>query len=210
MRCPYCQTEIEDNSSFCVKCGQAINQTDYVLKESNAYWSIAAEDQKKNDDQYQRMLETKKQNARNAASKRIGIVIAAVVALALVVSIVLSVNNANQEKLNIAKTSVVGKTYTDTERIPPQTLLGAAHPEIQTLKFNSDGTVDYRYDVGDYSSGWNYDIEYTKEEGTYRYEMEISFFGKITIRIIRSNGSSLTFPAEVREDGSVSRIEMFD
>lgn len=124
MRCPYCQTEIEDNASFCVKCGQALSQTAFVLKESNAYWTKAAEDQREQGNKYRKKLEEEKKNLRSATARRIGMVITIAMAVAFVVFIVLSVNSSNQEKLKVAESSVIGKTYKDVTDIAPQTLFG--------------------------------------------------------------------------------------
>lgn len=210
MRCPYCQTEIEDNASFCVKCGQAISQTDYVLKESNAYWSKAAEDQREQGDQYRKKIEEEKKNIRSATVRRLGMVITIAVAIALVVFIVISVNSSNQEKLKVAEASVIGKTYKDVTDIAPQTLFGSYHPEIKTLVFNNDGTADYTYSIGDYTIGSKYDIVSTPESGTYKYEMTIDFFGNISIKVYKAGGSWYTFAVETRDDGTVWQIEMFD
>lgn len=210
MLCPYCNSELSDGTPFCPKCGQAISHADLTPNESDTYWSKAAEDQKKHDDQYQILLETEVKNVKGARAKRFSILLALIAVIILAVFIVQSVNKSNEEKLSIAAASVIGKTYTDTVRIPPQTLLGSAHPEVQTLVINSNGTANYRYDVGDYSSGWDYDIEYTKEEGTYKYELTISFFGNVRITLISDRGVYRTFAVTTGDDGTVRRIEMFD
>lgn len=150
------------------------------------------------------------QEKRKKAKKIAGILFASAAAIVVIVMLVISKANSNDKKLSIAAESVVGKTYKDVTDIAPDTIFGSYHPEIKTLSFNDDGTVDYSYSIGDYTLGSNYDIVSTPESGTYRYEMTINFFGSITVHVYRTSGAEYTFSVKTRTDGTVSDIELYD
>lgn len=138
------------------------------------------------------------------------ILFSSVAAIVVMVMIAIFSASSNEEKLSMAAESVIGKTYEDIIEVPSGTLFGPYHPEIKVLSFNDDGTVDYSHSVGNYTVGSNYEIVNTYESGTFRYEMTVDFFGRITVHVYRTSGAEYTFSVKTKHDGTVSDIELYD
>lgn len=88
MKCPYCNSELPDNSRFCDKCGQEISTENSGSLNSNNYWEDYQSKTSKADSEYQALVQKENDKLR---SKR-KMVIAAIVAIVLVVAMIVVVN----------------------------------------------------------------------------------------------------------------------
>lgn len=88
MKCPYCRSELPDNSRFCDKCGQEISSQNSGSQNSQNYWEDYQSKTSKADNEYQAIVQKENDKLR---SKR-KMVIAAIVAIVLVVALIVVVN----------------------------------------------------------------------------------------------------------------------
>jgi len=212
VKCPYCQSDINDASGFCSKCGQAISICEIETKESDDFWKKTERDVMDRNTQINRIREVEQKNKDKATKNKIVISIVSVLAILAMVLIITSVNSGNEEKLRLAMESVKGKKYTDKNTPQSFYSLPASFP-TKDLKFNNDGTVDYYYCIRE-TDYRNDRFEYTdlevKGTGCYKYEMNISFFGEISISLYKNGYVWETYEVELDDKGRVESIDMFD
>lgn len=209
MKCPYCQAQIENGEDFCKECGQSLTASKNVTNVSDIYWSKVREEQRKRGDHYTQLQKNERENNNRTKMVRLTILAIVVVATAVLAMLIGSVNKTNQEKLKIAASSIKGMTFSDVKDVAPPTIFGSYHPEILTLKFNSDGTVDYKYSIGDYTHGTSYEIVSVKEHEKCSYEMTIDFFGNLKVLVYRSSGTLIISEVETWDDGRLYNLEIF-
>lgn len=212
MKCPYCQSDINDASGFCSKCGQAISIGEIETKESDDFWKKTEKDALDRNTQINRIRDAEKKTKDKATKNKIVISIVSVLAIIAVVLIVISVNNKNEEKLKLAMESVIGEKYVDRKRDLAFAVLPDSSP-TKELIFKIDGTVDYYYCIRE-TDYRNDRFEYTDLEvigtGCYKYEMNISFFGDISISLYKNGYVWETYDVELDDKGRVESIDMFD
>lgn len=142
MKCPYCNKEISDTSIFCPECGQSVNQEQKSSASEN-YWSTVANDDKKRNQEYLKSATRQRSEANTQKTKRLAVFISLIALIAVALFATVSITNANNAELEAVKANLPGKelkcSYSQTEA-------GFwIHYYYYTLKFNSDGTLNYYY-----------------------------------------------------------------
>ena len=212
MICPYCKKECSSNVDFCPNCGQQIISSNRDgSSKVDGYWKEVNKSAAEEQTRYQTAAA---QEARETRAKRnkvlLAIIVLAVISL-LAVVLISNHSQNNAQKLQFARDSMIGETYSDHDggfalfngdkknRIIVEILDG------NNLKY-SRGNYTFRLKEttsGGHSISWTENDIY--ETATYTYELSISFFGEMTITI---NGD--TYDISVSDDGTVSGIIFYE
>lgn len=177
MKCPYCHKEIPATSIFCPECGLSINQ-EQKSSSSESYWNGIASEDKKRNQEYLKSAMLQRNEAKTQKIKKIAFIIFLFALIACATFITVSITNANKAELETVKSNLIGKelkcSYSRT---------GAAfwiHYYYYTLKFNSDGTLNYYYmtTVGPAEKD---DVPTLK--GTYAYTITRNILGDYFISV---------------------------
>lgn len=142
MKCPYCNKEISDTSIFCPECGQGVNQEQKSSTSEN-YWNTVADDDKRRNQEYLKTATRQRSEANAQKTKKLAVIISVIALVAAALFVTVSITNANNAELEAVKANLPGKelkcSYSRTET-------GFwIHYYYYTLKFNSDGTLNYYY-----------------------------------------------------------------
>lgn len=142
MKCPYCNKEISDTSIFCAECGQSIKQEQKSSTSEN-YWSMVVNDDKCRNQEYLKTATRQRSETNTQRTKRLAVIISLIALVAVSLFAAVSITNANNTELEAVKSNLPGKelkcSYSQTEA-------GFwIHYYYYTLKFNSDGTLNYYY-----------------------------------------------------------------
>lgn len=111
MKCPYCSSELPDNSKFCDKCGQEIFTQNSSSQSSQNYWEDYQSKARKADNEYLAII----QKANNELKSKRKKVIVAIVAIIFIVAMIVSVNiireNGRQSIISKAETLAANQNY---------------------------------------------------------------------------------------------------
>ena len=87
MRCPYCKTELPENSKFCDNCGQEITALDTGSQHSNNYWEDYQSKAAKADSDYQALVRQENDKLREKRKRILAAIICVVIVAASIISI---------------------------------------------------------------------------------------------------------------------------
>ncbi len=142
MKCPYCNKKIADTSIFCPECGQSVNQ-EQKSSTSESYWSTVANDGKRRNQEYLKTAMRQRSEANAQKAKTLAVIISLFALIAVALFATVRITNTNNAELETVKVNLPGKelkcSYSQTEA-------GFwIHYYYYTLKFNSDGTLNYYF-----------------------------------------------------------------
>lgn len=213
MKCPYCNSELPDNSNFCDKCGQPIpkasnyaENTDKIQK----YWNDVDTLTDANENQRLKAIYKKKSEEKEKTTAATRNIIVAVAVIALIVISAVSLNANSQKRLALVKATAIGNTYSDANG--PGTMFEGDERDRIIVTIKDENTLSY-------TSG-NYTLQISSKEGgghtiswrensiyetsDYEYSFSTSLFGKVTLNF---NGNS--YPVTIDDDGTIFSITFY-
>ena len=210
MICPYCNTALPGEVSFCSKCGQAITAAPAKNDNTRKFWddvdTTNASVERERLDAVQKAKDESKKRRDSVKSKFIMIGL-----LAMVLGLVMFTTNlVSQEKLETVKAHAIGKTFADADS--PMMINGDAVDRMlvvikndHTLTYTHGNYTVYVYakESGGYGMNWSENEIYLVSD--YEYSFRTNMFGQIFLEF---NGRQ--YEVEMYEDGTGFSIEFYD
>lgn len=204
MQCPYCGETINTNVQYCPKCGQSL-ETARNDKATDSYWEQVGNDNSAN---------TKEKNEREArfvseqkAQLRKKLITAIFVAAAILIVIITvnSINKTNQAKLSGYYQSMIGNTYSDSNK---GMFTYGESVERRLVIIQDDSTLKYQegtYIARQNSSGHGFTWAENNVSSpvTYEYTLSIGLTGKVKL-----NFNNRSCPVYLEED-KVRSIDLY-
>lgn len=210
MKCPYCNTELDDAALFCDKCGQTVAGSSKNTDATNKYWADVDALNTINEKEYQNTVRKAEAEAKARSAATIkNLIIVAVVITVLIISVI-ALNANSQQKLDFVKLDAIGNTYSDTSG--SWGMFNGEERDRIIVKIKDENTLSYTrgsytmevYEDGDgYSSEWIENEIY--ESCDYEYSFSTSLFGKITLEF---NGKSYEVDID-DDDGTIYSINFY-
>lgn len=206
MKCPFCGNEVENTSTFCPSCGQAITQTTHNATSVNNYWSDSNDVVSKADKaQKERAAKLATEQSKRRSSALLRVILVASILAALVI-VVIAKNSSNQKALEYAHSSMIGEEYGDTSE---GSYWVGSSLDRRVVTIIDDSTL--KFVEGNYRSYMNdqnnvcWSVNEIDRTDTFSYELSISFWGEVTIHF-----AGAEFEVYINEeDGSVRGINLY-
>lgn len=209
MKCPYCNTELDNDALFCDICGQSVAGAAKNTDATNKYWAEVDALNATNEKEHQEAVRKAKleSKARFASAIKIFIVVAIVIAVLIIIVSAMKANS--QQKLDFVKSDSIGNTYSDTNE-SLGTFNGQSRDRI-IVTIKDEKTLSYvrgSYTLMVYTKGDGYTSEWLENEiyesRDYEYTFSTSLFGKITLEF---NGKS--YEVDLDDDGTIDSIDFY-
>lgn len=206
MKCPFCGKEVENTSTFCPHCGQAISQTTHNATLVNNYWNDSNDVVSKADKaQKERAAKLATEQSKRRSNAFLRVILVASILVTLVI-IVIAKNASNQKALEYAHSSMIGEEYGDTSE---GSYWVGSSLDRRVVTIIDDNTL--KFVEGNYRSYMNdqnnicWSVNEIDRTDTFSYELSVSFWGEITIHF-----AGAEFEVYINEeDGSVRGINLY-
>lgn len=206
MKCPFCGNEVENTSTFCPSCGQAITQMTHNTTSVNSYWSDSNDVVSKADKaQKERAAKLANEQSKRRSSALLRVILVGSILTALIIAVIAK-NSSNQNALEYAHNSMIGEEYGDTSE---GSYWVGASLDRRVVTIIDDNTL--KFVEGNYRSYMNdqnnvcWSVNEIDRTDTFSYELSISFWGEITIHF-----AGAEFEVYINEeDGSVRGINLY-
>ena len=206
MKCPFCGNEVENVSTFCPNCGQAITQTTHNTTSVSNYWNDSNDVVSKADKaQKERAAKLASEQSKRRSSALLRVILVGSILAALIIAVVAK-NASNQKALEYAHNSMIGEEYGDTSE---GSYWVGSSLDRRVVTIIDDNTL--KFVEGNYRSYMNdqnnvcWSVNEIDRTDTFSYELSISFWGEVTIHF-----AGAEFEVYINEDdGSVRGINLY-
>ena len=114
MKCPFCGNKVENTSTFCPNCGQAITQMTHNTTSVSNYWSDSNDVVNKADKaQKERAVKLANEQSKRRSAALLRVILVGSILAALIIAVIAK-NSSNQNALEYAHNSMIGEEYGDT------------------------------------------------------------------------------------------------
>lgn len=194
MKCPFCSTEIAEQTGYCPNCGQSIVNMKSDTYKVDEFWDETGKKDKQRYKQHKDIVDERLHLEKSKTHQTIAIGITAVIVCIAIIFGVYCYSTSSAKQMETVKASLHGNSFS-CYYVTAHWF--STYHHYCTLQFNNDGTLRY-YEA--------YDNDDEKElKGTYSYTISRSMGGKYTVLF-----SDMKFELKITSDYQVNAISYDD